>query len=153
MMGPMALTSFVGMWSAMTAAMMLPSALPALVRGRGRGAGIAALEYLAVWIAVGLAGYGAYRLLPAIPWWSLVAAGLAYELTPVKRAALRYCRRPARSGFAHGAACVVCCAGLMLVLAGVGLMSIAWMAVIGVVIFVQKVGPRPAMRSRGVATR
>jgi predicted metal-binding membrane protein len=123
------------------------------VRGRGRGAGIAALEYLAVWIAVGLAGYGAYRLLPAIPWWSLVAAGLAYELTPVKCAALRYCRRPARSGFAHGAACVVCCAGLMLVLAGVGLMSIAWMAVIGVVIFVQKVGPRPAMRSRGVATR
>jgi predicted metal-binding membrane protein len=41
----------------------------------------------------------------------------------------------------------------MLVLAGVGLMSIAWMAVIGVVIFVQKVGPRPAIRSRGVAAR
>jgi len=144
-MGPMALTSFVGMWSAMTAAMMLPSALPALVRGRGRGAVVAALEYLAVWIAVGLAGFGAYRLLPAIPWWSLVAVGLAYELMPVKRSALRRCRRPAQSGFAHGVDCVVCCAGLMLVLAGVGLMSIAWMAAIGVVIFVQKVGPRPAI--------
>ena len=153
MMGPMALTSFVGMWSAMTAAMMLPSALPALVRGRGRGAGIAMLEYLAVWIAVGLAGYGVYRVLPAIPWWSLVAVGLAYELTPVKRSALRRCRLPAGSGFAHGADCVVCCAGLMLVLAGVGLMSIPWMAVIGVVILVQKVAPRPARFSRGVATR
>jgi len=46
---------------------------------------------------------------------------------------------------------VVCCAGLMLVLAGVGLMSLAWTAAVGVVILVQKVGPRPAMRSRGVA--
>ena len=81
------------------------------------------------------------------------AVGLAYELTPVKRSALRFCRRPARSGLTHGAACVVCCAGLMLVLAGVGLMSIPWMAVVGAVIFVQKVGPRPAIRSRGVATR
>jgi predicted metal-binding membrane protein len=151
MMAPMTLTSFVGMWSAMTAAMMLPSAVPALVRGRGRGAVVAALEYVAVWIAVGLAGYGAYRLLPAIPWWSLVAVGLAYELTPVKRSALRHCRQPASSGFAHGAACVVCCAGLMLVVAGVGLMNIAWMAVIGIVVFVQKVGPRPAIRSQGVA--
>jgi predicted metal-binding membrane protein len=151
MMAPMTLASFVGMWSAMTAAMMLPSAAPALVRGRGRGAVVAALEYLAVWIAVGLAGYAVYRVLPAIPWWSLVAVGLVYELTPVKRSALRRCRRPAHSGFAHGVDCVVCCAGLMLVLAGVGLMSIAWMAAIGVVILVQKVGPRPAMRSRGVA--
>ena len=83
----------------------------------------------------------------------LVVVGLAYELTPLKRAGLRRCRRPASSGFAHGADCVVCCAGLMLVLAGVGLMSLAWMAVIGVVIFVQKVAPRPAMRSRGVVAR
>ena len=145
----MAIPSFVVMWSAMSAAMMLPSALPALVRGRGRGAAVAAVEYLAVWIAVGLAGYAAYRVLPAIPWWSLVAVGLAYELTPVKRSALRRCRVPASSGFGHGAACIACCAGLMLVLAGVGLMSIAWMAIIGVVIFVQKVGPRPAIRLAG----
>ena len=151
MMGPMTLASFVGMWSAMTAAMMLPSAAPALVRGRGRGAAFAALGYLAVWLVAGLGGYAAYRVLPAIPWWTLVAVGLAYELTPVKRAALRRCRRPAHSGLAHGVDCVVCCAGLMLVLAGVGLMSIAWMAAVGVVILVQKVGPRPAMRSRGVA--
>jgi predicted metal-binding membrane protein len=153
MTDPMALSSFVGMWSAMTAAMMLPSAAPALVRGSGRRAPAAALEYLAVWLVVGLAGYAAYRVLPAIPWWSLVALGLAYELTPLKRAALRRCRRPASSGFAHGVDCAVCCAGLMLVLAGVGLMSIAWMAAVGAVILLQKVGPRPAMRSRGVVTR
>jgi predicted metal-binding membrane protein len=153
MTGPMALTSFLPMWSAMTAAMMLPSAAPALVRGRGRGAPLAALEYLAVWLVVGIAGYAAYRALPAIPWWSLVAVGLAYELTPLKRTALRRCRAPATSGFAHGADCVVCCSGLMLVLAGVGLMSIAWMVAVGVVILVQKVGPRPAIRSRGVAAR
>lgn len=151
MMAPMTLASFVALWSAMTAAMMLPSAAPALVRGRGRGAPFAALGYLAVWLVAGLAGYVAYRVLPAIPWWMLVAVGLAYELTPLKRAALRRCRRPAHSGFAHGVDCIVCCAGLMLLLAGVGLMSITWMAAIGVVILVQKVGPRPAMRSRGVA--
>jgi predicted metal-binding membrane protein len=151
MMGPMALTSFLAMWSAMTAAMMLPSAAPALVRGRGRRAAFAALGYLAVWLFAGLAGYAAYRVLPAIPWWTLVAVGLAYELTPLKRAALWRCRVPATSGFAHGIDCVVCCAGLMLVLAGVGLMSIAWMVAVGIVILVQKVGPRPAIRSRGVA--
>jgi len=153
MMGPMALSSFVAMWSAMTAAMMVPSAAPALVRGRGRRAPAAALEYLAVWLVAGLAGYAAYRALPAIPWWSLVVVGLAYELTPLKRAGLRRCRRPASSGFAHGADCVVCCAGLMLVLAGVGLMSVAWMAAIGVIVLVQKVGPRPTIRTRGVAVR
>lgn len=54
MVAPMTRTSFVGIWSAMTAAMMLPSALPALVRRRGRCAAVAAVEYLAVWIAVGL---------------------------------------------------------------------------------------------------
>jgi len=150
MTAPMTLASFVGMWSAMTAAMMLPSAAPALVRGRGRGAAFAALGYLAVWLVAGLVGYAAYRVLPAIPWWTLVAVGLAYELTPAKRAALGRCRRPAHSGFAHGVDCVVCCAGLMLVLAGVGLMSIAWMVAVGVVILAQKVGPRPAIRSRGV---
>jgi len=32
-------------------------------------------------------------------------------------------------------------------------MSIAWTAAVGVAILVQKVGPRPAMRSRDVATR
>jgi len=153
MTAPMTLASFVGMWSAMTAAMMLPSAAPALVRGRGRGAPLAALEYLAVWLVVGIARYAAYLALPAIPWWSLVAIGLVYELTPLKRAAMRRCRVPASSGFAHGFDCVVCCAGLMLVLAGVGLMSIAWMVAVGIVILVQKVGPRPAIRSRGVATR
>ncbi len=84
-------------------------------------------------------------MLPAIPWWSLVAVGLGYELTPLKRAALRRCRVPAASGFAHSVNCVVCCSGLMLVLAGAGLMSIARMTVIGGVILVQKVAPRPAM--------
>ena len=126
--------------------------VPALVRGHGRRAPLAALEYLSVLLVVGLVGYAAYRVLPAIPWWSLAAGGLANELMPVKRAALRRCRRPASSGVAHRLDCVVCCAGLMLVLAGVGLMSIAWMAAGGVVILVQNVGPRPAMRSRGVAT-
>ncbi len=110
----------------------------------------------AVWIAVGLAGYGAYRLLPAIPWWSLVAVGLAYELhagQAIERCAI--CRQPAcPPALAHGAACVVCCAGLMLVVAGVGLMNIAWMAVIGIVVLVQKVGatPRDALAGGVAAT-
>src|SRR5262249_56278421 len=73
----------------------------------------------------------------------LVAA--AYELTPLKDACLGKCRSPLgflvgewrdgatgalRMGAMHGAWCVGCCWALMASLFALGVMSIAWMAVV-----------------------
>jgi predicted metal-binding membrane protein len=157
---------FVGIWVTMTAAMMLPSVAPmALVYGKAPAARTWALVggYLAVWTAFGLAAYGVYRAFGAleigfVPWaagGAIAAAGL-YELTPLKAACLRRCRTPhdfvmhrwrggaagaLRMGVEHGAYCVGCCWGLMVVLFAVGVMSLTWMAVVAAVIFVQKVLP------------
>jgi predicted metal-binding membrane protein len=159
---------FVGIWVTMTAAMMLPSAAPAVVtfarfRRGARVVGFVA-GYLVLWTAYGLAAYALYRLIRAqapsfIDWhergpWvaggALVLAGV-YQLTPLKRACLRRCRAPLGlimgrrssfgSGLEHGAACVGCCLGLMLALFALGVMSLFWMAVVATAIFIEKVLP------------
>jgi hypothetical protein len=45
-------------------------------------------------------------------------------------------------GAVHGAYCVGCCWGLMIVLFALGVMSLTWMAVVAALIFVQKVLPK-----------
>jgi predicted metal-binding membrane protein len=128
-----------------------------------------ASSYLAVWTVYGIAAYGLYRAVAALDLgflgWDrggpyvvaalLVLAGV-YELTPLKSVCLRHCRSPmhfvlggwrngvggaVRMGAEHGAYCVGCCWGLMVVLFGLGVMSIAWMAVVAVLIFAQKALP------------
>jgi predicted metal-binding membrane protein len=47
-------------------------------------------------------------------------------------------RAAARAGMSHGLYCLGCCWALMAVLAIVGLMNLAWMAVIAVVFFLEK---------------
>jgi predicted metal-binding membrane protein len=159
---------FLGTWVTMTAAMMLPSAAPAVLlfaRVRGGGAPLFVAGYLVAWAASGLVAYGAFRAVragaPGLVTWNgagrfvaggaLAAAGL-YELTPLKSACLGHCRSPLRfllaartgalsAGVGHGAYCVGCCAGLMVALFALGAMSIFWMAVVGGVIFAQKVLP------------
>jgi predicted metal-binding membrane protein len=130
---------------------------------------IFALSYLAVWTAYGLAAYGLYRLIAHFDFgfldWdrggryvaggAIAAAGL-YELTPLKSICLRHCRSPLhfvlghwrhgrlgaiRMGTEHGAYCVGCCWGLMVVLFALGVMSLLWMAVVATLIFAQKVLP------------
>jgi len=125
--------------------------------------------YLIAWTAYGLLAYGLYRVAkdgaPHFLGWNkggryvaggaLVFAGL-YELTPLKQVCLRHCRGPLhfvlsgwrdghagalRMGGEHGLYCVGCCWGLMIALFALGVMSLIWMAVIAVVIFVQKVLP------------
>ena len=106
----------------------------------------------------GLAAYGLYRLVVHVggsffDWdrggrWvagaAIAAAGI-YELTPLKSVCLRHCRSPmhyvlghwrqgrvgaVRMGAEHGAYCVGCCWGLMIVLFALGVMSLTWMAVV-----------------------
>jgi predicted metal-binding membrane protein len=129
--------------------MMLPGALPAIVRG-ARASGRARVvpqfiaSYLAVWTLVGLAVYAVYRphgtsLAGAI----VVAAGI-YELTPLKRHSRRCCREGVRSGFWFGVHCVGSSIGLMLVLVALGVMSVTWMSVIAIVVLAQKLLPANA---------
>jgi predicted metal-binding membrane protein len=154
---------YLGFWVTMIAAMMLPTVVPA-ARHVARTAYrlptlLFAAGYLAVWTGYGLVAYAVFRLVTSFDTgrlaWDrdgpyaagavLVAAGL-YELTPLKRASLRRCRSAPhgsafRSGLAHGLDCVGCSGALMAVLLVLGAMSLVWMAVVAVVIFVEKVLP------------
>jgi predicted metal-binding membrane protein len=116
---------FVAAWVSMMAAMMLPDALPALIRRARAGGSVLAVpqfavSYLAVWTVVGLVAYALYY--PhgtAIAGTLTVAAGL-YELTPLKRACRLRCRQSVRSGSRFGLYCIGSSIGLMLVLLAVG---------------------------------
>jgi predicted metal-binding membrane protein len=125
--------------------------------------------YLAAWTAYGLAAYGVYRVVvaadpgflawdeqgPYVAGGAIVLAGL-YQLTPLKARCLKHCRTPLhfvlhdwregrlgalRMGGEHGAYCVGCCWGLMLILFALGVMSLVWMAVVAGVIFAEKAIP------------
>jgi predicted metal-binding membrane protein len=120
--------------------------------------------YLLVWAAYGAGAFaalvGADRLLAASPtaakWLGVIifiGAGV-YQLTPWKEWCLRHCRSPfgalmyyigfkgrsrdVRVGVHHGATCVGCCWGLMIVLVAVGVMNVAVMGALAAVIFVEK---------------
>jgi predicted metal-binding membrane protein len=156
---------YLGIWVTMTAAMMLPSAVPAarhVARVARRESTVPFVAgYLAVWTVYGLAAYGLYRFVSSLdtgwlawdehgPWVAgavIIVAGI-YELTPFKHRSLRRCRgtaapeRPLRSGLVHGLDCVGCSGALMAVLFVLGVMSLFWMAVVAVAIFAEKVLPR-----------
>jgi predicted metal-binding membrane protein len=53
-----------------------------------------------------------------------------------------------RMGIDHGAYCVGCCWGLMLVLFAMGLMNLTWMGLLTAVIFVEKVSQHGPSFSR-----
>jgi predicted metal-binding membrane protein len=140
---------FVAVWVSMMAAMMLPAAAPAVLRrarasGRLRAVLLFVGSYLVVWTLVGIAVYALYRPHGSAAAGAIVVAAGAYELTPLKRRCRQRCREGLRSGFAFGAYCVGSSIGLMLILVAVGLMSIAWMAVIAVVVLAQKLLPATA---------
>jgi len=140
---------FVAVWVSMMAAMMLPAAAPAVLRrarasGRLRAVLLFVGSYLVVWTLIGIAVYALYRPHGSVAAGAIVVAAGAYELTPLKRRCRQRCREGLRSGFAFGAYCVGSSIGLMLILVAVGLMSIAWMAVIAVVVLAQKLLPATA---------
>ena len=149
---PMGAAGFVVGWTLMMAAMMLPSIVPLAALLPGGQTRLAA-GYLSTWAATGLVPWEAmeHGLSPALP--LVLAAAGAYELTPLKGACLRRCRNPVgfviarsgggpfRLGVEHGVWCVGCCVGLMVVLVLAASMSLAAAAIVGGVVFVQKVLP------------
>jgi predicted metal-binding membrane protein len=133
---------FAAAWVPMMAAMMLPGALPAVSRLRGRlAAPLFAGSYVAVWALFGLAVYAVYRPHGAGVAGALILAAGLYELTPLKRECRRRCRRDVRSGLQFGVYCVGSSVGLMVMLVAIGVMSVAWMAVVAVLVLVQKLLP------------
>ncbi|MGH8148732.1 MAG: DUF2182 domain-containing protein [Steroidobacteraceae bacterium] len=87
----------------------------------------------------------------------LIAAGL-YQWLPIKNACLASCRAPLvfmqrhgglrldaagslRLGFLHGGYCVGCCWALMAVLFVTGVMNLLWIAVLMIVVLLEKVIP------------
>ena len=167
---------FLGLWVVMMAAMMLPSAIPAvaLYGGLARdrtplSALFFATGYLAVWAAAGLVAFGlaavAGRFTGGVFAWDragrwtagttlLVAA--AYQLTPLKDACLARCRSPLalllgswrpglfggfRLGLSSGVWCIGCCWALMASLFALGVMSVAWTALVAGLVALEKILP------------
>lgn len=125
--------------------------------------------YLLSWCFYGVMAYLAYNAIAALnlEWLSwdrygsvaaavVVAAAGLYQLTPLKRTCLRHCLRPSifiinywrpgllgalRMGISQGIWCVGCCAGLMALLFVLGFMSLVWMGVITLLVFVEKIVP------------
>jgi predicted metal-binding membrane protein len=129
-----------------------------------------AAGYLAAWLGFSVAAASAQQLLTASGFlsgmmlWSksaalsatvLAAAGI-YQLSPLKHACLARCRAPVefltrywrpgrlgalRLGLVHGAWCVGCCWVLMALLFVGGLMNLAWIAVLTLLVLVEKLSP------------
>ena len=139
---------FAAVWVAMMAAMMLPGAVPAVLR-RTHAGGLRAVplfigSYLAVWALVGVAVYTLYRAHGYVAAGAVVIAAGAYEVTPLKRHLRRRCRDYLRSGFRFGLCCAGSSIGLMAMLVALGVMSVTWMSVIAVLVLAQKVLPPKA---------
>jgi predicted metal-binding membrane protein len=160
---PMGFGLWIGAWTVMMAAMMLPSASPLVLlysrRSTALRSALLTTGYVAVWAGVGLAAYAVDMRLPdpsnGLIGAVLIAAGL-YQLTPLKTACLKRCRNPVdflvahwrsgrtgalRLGAEHGAYCVGCCWALMGVLVVAGSMSLAWVVAIALVVAAEKLLP------------
>lgn len=138
---------------------------------------VLALGYLAAWLAFSVAAVAlqawlqAHAMLaadealarPGVAALVLITAG-AYQFTPVKHACLNKCARPMpfflshwsdetagvfRIGLLQGAYCVACCWALMSVMFVTGLMNLTWMAVIGIVMILEKTVAEPKPWSYG----
>lgn len=160
---------FLGAWTAMMVAMMLPSAAPLVLLYRlgatGSRTAVLTAGYFVVWAVLGLLAYAYMRSELMVPAWSVLAAAGAYQLTPLKSACLRKCRSPAdfllvrwgrgplRLGLEHGVWCAGCCWALMAVLVVVGGMGIGWVAALAALVLVEKLAPggEAVARAAGVA--
>jgi len=140
---------FVALWVSMMAAMMLPGAVPAVLRraqasGRVRAVPLFIGSYLAVWTLVGVAVYALYRPHGSSAAGAVAIAAGVYEVTPLKQHFRRRCRASIRSGFEFGLYCVGSSIGLMLLLVAVSVMSVTWMSVVAVLVLAQKLLPARA---------
>ena len=134
--------------------------------------GVFVAGYLLAWTGLGLTALAAQSSLtalgpgvraPAVA--GVLALAGAYQFSPLKNACLRACRSPMdfvvlhwrsgilgafRLGIDHGLYCIGCCWALMAVLVVAGGMGIAWVALIALVVFAEKVLPGANVFSRAL---
>jgi predicted metal-binding membrane protein len=138
-----------------------------------------AAAYLLVWGGVGLLVYGMFELGRslfggALAWhaggrWvagGVLALTAVYELTPLKNACLAHCQSPLgfllghwrdgrrgalEMGGRHAVWCLGCCAGLMVALFALGVMSLTWMIVVAALIALEKTLPWRRTITWGIA--
>ena len=170
-MAPGPIGSFAVAWVVMMAAMMLPSAIPVVLefartaegrRGWWVATAVLALTYLGVWLAFGLVCHALYRA-AGMPWPSQpLVAGLAlalagvYSVSPIKRASQARCRElcalhgplpfnlmrsAAVSGARYGLSCLGCSAALMVAMVLIGMSSLWWGVILGIVVLIYKLAP------------
>jgi predicted metal-binding membrane protein len=170
-MGLGSIESFAATWVVMMAAMMLPSALPVVLEfartaeGRRRwqiATGVLAATYLGVWLVFGVVCYAIYTAV-GMPWpnqpvvvgLSLILAGV-YSVSPIKRASQARCRELCalhgplpfnlmRSavvvGVRYGVSCLGCSGALMVAMVLLGMSSLGWGVILGIVVLLYKLAP------------
>mgnify|MGYP003289551788 FL=1 len=144
------LTFFAAAWVPMMAAMMLPGAVPAVLKCARRDGPLRAVplfvgSYLAIWALAGGAVYVLYQPHGTFAAGALTIAAGVYELTPLKRGCRRRCRSNVRWGFEFGLYCVGSSIGLMAMLLALGVMSVTWMSVVALLVLTQKLLPPTAV--------
>ena len=174
------LAIWTGMMAAMMAPSVAPvGALYARTVQTSRAPRLVAfgLSYLLVWAAAGIPALLLATVLDSLSMDNARAGRLAlagalavcglYELSPLKQACLRHCRSPLgllmhygsyqgelpdfRAGLHHALYCLACCWALMVVLVAVGTMNVLAMAVLALVILLEKVWSHGVGFSRLVA--
>jgi len=165
------------MWALMAAAMMMPTAMPAVQHAsltslywrRRRAALEFLVVFLGLWTAFSVLALGPLMTLePAASPFALpvaLAAAALWQLTPLKLRALRACHRsrplPPRgwraslgvANFAlhNGAACLISCWAIMVAAAVSGPGRLLWMATLTAAITVEKLAEKPRTASRRLA--
>ena len=173
-LGP--IESFAVTWVVMMAAMMLPSAIPVVLefaqRAEGRrgwpvATGVLALTYLGVWLIFGVVCYALYTA-ARMPWPNqAVVVGLAlalagvYSVSPIKRASQARCRElcalhgplpfnllrsAAVAGVRYALSCLGCSAALMVAMVLIGMSTLWWSVILGIVVLVDKLASPLRMR-------
>ncbi|MBZ0215447.1 MAG: DUF2182 domain-containing protein [Fimbriimonadaceae bacterium] len=124
---------------------------------------------LATALQIGLFESGAMSdgLVLVVPWFgagTLIIAGV-YQFSALKTVCLTKCRMPFSFFFANwrerasgifglgvwqGLVCLGCCWALMLIMFTVGLMNLVWMAILGIVMLLEKIVPKPDLLRRAI---
>jgi len=154
----------------------LPSAVPVVLefartaegrRGWPVATAVLGVTYLGVWLTFGLVCYAVYTA-TGMPWPNQpVAAGLAlalagvYSVSPIKRASQARCRElcalhgplpfklmrsAAVAGMRYGLSCLGCSAALMVAMVLIGMSSLWWAVILGIVVLIYKLAPPLGLR-------
>ncbi len=148
--------ALLGVWQVMTAAMMLPGTLPAVLRISQPATQLVFIAtYAVVWTGFALVAFaGDMGLHALVHSWPLAAQhenlipaailGVAavYEVTPWKRASLAACREPLKiHGITYSRDCLGSGWALMLIMFSAGVADLAWMAALAVAMLAEKTLP------------